>query len=73
MQSTSPLPLDELVKAQPRVPGGPWFVELAHANGDSVRLGPYSNPSMAQIEAKRVRDWLQHVLDGRTVAATASS
>jgi len=61
-----PSTLDELVIARPKEPGGPWFIELTHGRGPSVRFGPYQNPAVAKRAAKGVREVLARMLEQRS-------
>jgi hypothetical protein len=51
-----------LVVARSKEPGGPWFVELRELLQPAVYLGPYQNPSIAQDDARRVREFLAAVM-----------
>jgi hypothetical protein len=47
-----------LVRAGPKVAGGPWFVFLCGAGAVPVELGPYENPALAEADAGKLRQFL---------------
>jgi hypothetical protein len=51
-----------LVIARSKVPGGPWFVELRELLQPAFCLGPYQNPSIAEDDARKVREFLAAVI-----------
>ena len=52
-----------LVKVQPKVPGGPWFIEVGPVDDAGLSLGPYENPAVARDEARRLTAFLDRLLD----------
>jgi hypothetical protein len=50
--------LASLVRAGPRVAGGPWFVSLGGPGLPDVELGPYENASLAEDDARKLRAFL---------------
>jgi len=59
-----------LVVARSNVPGGPWFVELRELLPLTVCLGPYQNPSIAQEDAQRIREFIAAVIRETRRAST---
>lgn len=57
-------PAAPLVKVQPKVPGGPWFIELGtKADADThVSFGPYENPAVAKEEGRKLTEFLKRLI-----------
>jgi len=53
---------EALVKVQPKVPGGPWFIDLGAPGDIALSLGPYENPAVARDEAKKLTAFLDRVM-----------
>jgi hypothetical protein len=49
---------ESLVRVGPKQQGQPWFIELREMLPESIFIGPYQNPAVAEKEAKRIRQYL---------------